>query len=222
MQEDNRKFRKYIYTIQKRGNLLEKKILIVVDVQRAYSPFFTEEYVKQVETYMENHEWDEVIIRYIGEDEYSIINNEVGSVIHTFNEDSRYIPPFLNKESFRFSERFFGYELNEESEQIEIVPNKLYKVKEDDEWWFMSETPNGDMYCPCRVMESIINEDATVHIVGGFKSQCVKEVYDFLTWAGMKDVQIVDKYSFEEVEPNLERALRFTSEWIEPKSTIIV
>lgn len=194
---------------------MKKQILIVVDVQRAYSPFFTDEHVQKVQSYVENTQWDDVIVRYIGEEEYSVIHEE--EVLHTFQQDSIHIPSFLNKKEYHFSERWFGYELEDSDEILELVKDKLYKVRQDDKWWYMSETPNGDMYCPCRTIESLLSGDAEIHIIGGFRNQCVKEVYDFLTLAGLKNVLVNEDYCFEEVEPNVEAALRFTSEWVSPR-----
>lgn len=194
---------------------MNRKILVVVDVQRAYSPFFDEAYVEKVRSLVENGEWDDIIVRFVGEDEYSVQEN--GEDIHTFNADSRYIPSFLNKRDYRFSERWFGYEMDDENETIELVPDKLYKVKQNDEWWYMSETPNGDSYCPCRTIESLLEEDANIHIVGGFKDQCVKEVYDFLTFAGHTKVFVENDYCFETKKPNVPNSLVFTESWTEPQ-----
>lgn len=194
---------------------MKKQILIVVDVQRAYSPFFTAEYVQKVKAYVENTQWDDVIVRYIGEEEYSIIHEE--EILHTFQRDSIHIPSFLNKKEYRFSERWFGYELEDSDEIVEIVKDKLYKVRQEEKWWYMSETPNGDMYCPCKTIEGLLSEDADIHIIGGFRSQCVKEVYDFLTYAGLKNVFLNEDYCFDEVKPSVEEAIQFTSEWISPR-----
>lgn len=197
-----------------------KKILIVVDIQTAYSPFFTEEYLRKVQNYVEKNEWDEVIIRYVGEDEYSIFDNKnEKEVIHTFYEESSHIPLFLNKKEYKFSTRYFGYYADdaEAEEIVELVPGKLIKVKDDGEWWYMSESPNGDSYCPTREIDRLLDEeDAEIHIIGGFRNQCVLEVYDFLKVAGLKNVYIKDEYCFAEGKPDVGSALRFNSNWEMP------
>lgn len=195
---------------------MTKQILIVVDVQRAYSPHFSEDYVEKVQTIVENGNWDEIIIRFVGDDEYTVTEQESEHKSHhTFYEDSRYIPPFLNKKEYKFSERWFGYELDEDNEQTEVVSGKIYHVK-DDGGWYMCESPNGDWYCPTREIENLLGKEAEITIIGGFKKQCVKEVQDFLELMGEK-VNVLDEYCFNEDEPDIQRALAFTKDWDEPQ-----
>lgn len=192
-----------------------KRILVVVDVQKAYASHFTKEYVEALQSYIESSHWDQVLVRFIGEDEYSVMDLE-GNTLHTFYSESRHIPSFLKEHATSFSERWFGYDLDGSDDVEEIVEDKLYKVIVEGNEWYMAETPNGDMYCPSREMEELLNEEAEIYIVGGFEDQCVKEVYDFLVLAGAENVQINSEYCFGTEPPNVARALEFTKDWVEP------
>lgn len=198
---------------------MTKQILIVVDVQRAYAPHFSEEYVQKVQAFIENGKWDDIIVRFVGDDEYTVTEQESeDKQQHTFYKDSRYIPSFLNRSDYEFSERWFGYEMDDDKEHIEIVAEKIYHVKEDG-GWYMSESPNGDWYCPTREIENLLGKEAEITIIGGFKDQCVKEVQDFLELMG-EQVHVLDEYCFNEDEPDIQRALLFTKDWNEPYTEV--